>query len=162
VGSCWLRRRTALLHASKKGHTETVKALVFAGADVNALWNPGLFGSGIAYVVPGSLATLPGLLYWHSDMAYIYMIVAGCLSALQPNGAGCRVPERQHGDGEGAVSGGREHCQRARQGQPRVRSAAASWAKHLAFVLDGAMRARACCAGGRRCTMPQSRALWSW
>jgi hypothetical protein len=135
--------------ASEKGLVELVKALVESGADVHAKDFQGygrLFGSGSAYIVPRSLATLTA----HD--------CGGCLSALQPNGAGCSASERPHGDGEGAGSGGRAPCQRARQGLARVRSAAASWARHLAFELGCAMRAHAGCAGGRHCTMPQKTA----
>jgi ankyrin repeat protein len=58
-----LCRRTALHLASEKGHTETVKALASAGADVNALWRPGLFRSGSTYVVL-SQGLLAGAQIW--------------------------------------------------------------------------------------------------
>ncbi len=41
----WLRRWTALHWASKEGHTETLKALVVAGADVHCEENDG-YGAG--------------------------------------------------------------------------------------------------------------------
>ena len=63
MGACWLCRRTALHHASEKGFVELVKKLVESGADVHAKDFQGygrLFGSGSAYIVPRSLATLTG------------------------------------------------------------------------------------------------------
>ncbi len=69
--SCWRCRGTALHLASSKGHTETVKALVSAGADMNESLRPSFFGSGSAYVAPGSLATLTRAFSWHSDMGRV-------------------------------------------------------------------------------------------
>ena len=157
------------------------------------------------------------------------MVRCGLVLATQEEGAAPCLREGLCDAGEGAVGKGRG---RARQGLPRVRSAAASPASltrafswhssrygsshicmivagvcrlcsqtaldvalrnghtetvkalvgsgadvhakdqhgygrplhrlHLVFASDGAMRARAGCAGGRHCTMPQRRLLWSW
>jgi hypothetical protein len=130
--------------ASEKGLVELVKALVESGADVHAKDKYG-------YGRP--------LHRGRRTLLLIRMVRCGHMLAVQVDGAASCLREGPDGDGAGAVGIG---CGRARQGQPRVRSGAASWAKHLAFESDGAMRAHACCAGGRRCTMPQRRALWSW
>jgi hypothetical protein len=79
--------------------------------------------------------------------------------------AGGNITQRSFGGQlRGVTQGagdGRHGRASARQGPPRVWSAAALLAKHLAFASDGAMRAPDGCAGGRRCTLPQRRVLWS-
>ncbi len=74
AGTCLLCRRTALHQASEKGFVELVKALVEQGADVHAKDKSRcgrLFGSGSAYVVPRSLATLTRAFSWHPDMGRV-------------------------------------------------------------------------------------------
>ncbi len=147
AGACRLCSETALDVALRNGHTETAKALVAMGAstaDVHGKdWQE--------YSQP--------LHRWRSTLHLSWGVRCGHMLL-------CRRTALHLASEKGLVelvkalveSGADVHA-KDNQGYGRPLHL---WRRALAVDADGAMRAHVGCAGGRRCTLPQRRVLWSW
>jgi hypothetical protein len=119
AGACRLCSQTALDVALRNGHTETVKALLAVGALPADMHAKDFQGYG------RRLRRLRSTLHLSRGVRW------GRMLAVQEDGAAPCLREGSCRAGEGAGGIGRG---RARQGQPRVRSAVASWAKGICVL----------------------------
>ncbi len=118
----------------------------------------------IAYIGPASLATFTSAFRWHSNTGSDYVDLIGAGVCRHCSQTALDVAFR-NGHTEtvkallavGASTADVHAKDKYGYGRRLHRGRRA-----FVFRADGAMRARAGCAGGRRCTMPQRRVLWSW
>ncbi len=141
-------RHTALHHASRNGHTESVMALLEKGADVNA-------ASRDKCAFPGCLCCM-GDGCTHRQRPCAVRLVVERVGAMQGDGAAPRILQRPHGEREGAAREGRGR-ERREQRQVGVCLFAVlhwRWLQAPAKAVRHSTRGGACRrhAGRRHCT----------